>query len=35
VIRCVRFASRFGYDLVSELAAAAKDHEIQVAVSSP
>ena len=32
VIRCIRFASRFGYDLVPELAEAAKDPEIQVCV---
>ena len=32
VIRCIRFASRFGYDLVLELAEAAKDPEIQVRV---
>lgn len=30
VIRCVRFASRFGFDLVPELRAAAQDEEIQV-----
>ncbi len=30
VIRCVRFASRYGFDLVPELAQAARDPEIQV-----
>jgi tRNA nucleotidyltransferase (CCA-adding enzyme) len=30
VIRCVRFASRFGFELVSELQESARDGEIQV-----
>jgi tRNA nucleotidyltransferase/poly(A) polymerase len=30
VIRCVRFASRFGFELVSELQESARDSEIQV-----
>ena len=30
VIRCVRFASRFGFEIVPELREAAKDLEIQV-----
>jgi tRNA nucleotidyltransferase (CCA-adding enzyme) len=30
VIRCVRFASRFGFEMVPELRAAAADLEIQV-----
>ncbi|OCH92693.1 hypothetical protein OBBRIDRAFT_726351 [Obba rivulosa] len=34
VIRCVRFASRFGFDLVPELADAARDPEIQDALAS-
>ncbi|EMD41526.1 hypothetical protein CERSUDRAFT_79137 [Gelatoporia subvermispora B] len=34
VIRCVRFASRFGFDLVLELANAARDPEIQEALAS-
>ncbi|TDL28902.1 hypothetical protein BD410DRAFT_781466 [Rickenella mellea] len=34
VIRCVRFASRFGFQLVPELEEAARDNEIQLAVAS-
>lgn len=30
VLRCVRFASRFGFDIVPEVAEAAKDPSIQV-----
>ncbi len=30
VIRCIRFASRFGFSFVEELQAAARDPEIQV-----
>jgi tRNA nucleotidyltransferase/poly(A) polymerase len=30
VIRCVRFASRFGFEIVSELQESARDAEIQV-----
>ena len=30
VIRCVRFASRFGFELVDELQESARDSEIQV-----
>ena len=30
VIRCVRFASRFGFKMVLELQEAARDPEIQV-----
>src|SRR5258707_12345941 len=30
IIRCVRFASRFGFELVSELQESARDGEIQV-----
>jgi len=32
IIRCVRFAGRFGFDLVSELQEAARDGEIQAAL---
>ncbi|EIN13478.1 poly A polymerase C-terminal region-like protein [Punctularia strigosozonata HHB-11173 SS5] len=34
VLRCVRFASRFGFDMVPELVASAKDPEIQTAFRS-
>lgn len=30
VLRCIRFASRFGFEMVPELRAAAKNDEIQV-----
>ena len=30
VLRCIRFASRFGFELVDELKEAAKDPKIQV-----
>lgn len=30
IVRCIRFASRFGFRMVPELQAAAKDEEIQV-----
>ncbi|KZV76945.1 hypothetical protein PENSPDRAFT_679619 [Peniophora sp. CONT] len=33
VIRCVRFASRFGFDMVPELIASASDPEIQTALT--
>ena len=32
VVRCVRFASRFGFEMVPELRMAAKDEEIQVCI---
>ncbi|KDQ54903.1 hypothetical protein JAAARDRAFT_38018 [Jaapia argillacea MUCL 33604] len=34
VIRCVRFASRYGFDMVSELEEAARDPQIQLAITS-
>ncbi|KAF8588429.1 hypothetical protein K439DRAFT_1335219 [Ramaria rubella] len=34
VLRCVRFASRFGYSLVQELVDAAQDREIQAALDA-
>ena len=34
VIRCIRFASRFGFELAPELQTAARDLDIQVGHSS-